>query len=171
MEIKTVAELCRQCGASQTDVGNLMNFRKTAKTSCGKWRSAVVKVCGVLGCEPADIFPDHLEHEVITNKISAFVERAQLSPSSAQMLDPHEECVKEDLRNTLDSVIETLSETQRDVLRMRFLEGRTCSEIADIKGISKSSVNQTEKLALKGMRHPERLRELRDFVDGGILTM
>lgn len=74
-------------------------------------------------------------------------------------------------RSSIDSVLDTLSERERCVIRYRFgLNGdsdepMTLEHIGKILGVSRERIRQIEKRALMRLRHPSRARGLRDFYD------
>jgi lambda repressor-like predicted transcriptional regulator len=81
--IETVAGLSRRSGVSQASIGNLMNFRESPRTKSGEWRVVTLAICKALGSEPSELFPEHLDHEITTNRIASFVEHAQISGGTA----------------------------------------------------------------------------------------
>lgn len=49
-------------------------------------------------------------------------------------------------------VLKTLTDEQKNVVKLRYCCGFSCSEIADFKGVSRQSVSQTKKRALDKMK-------------------
>ncbi len=72
------------------------------------------------------------------------------------------------LREQLDAVLETLSPRERDVLRMRYgLDDgwpRTLEEVGQHFEVTRERIRQIEAKALKKLRQPSRLRQLRDYI-------
>lgn len=158
--IKTIAELSRRSGVTQTAIGRLLNFRCSPRAKNGEWRSVTLAICKVLGSEPGDLFPEHLDHEIPTNRIATFVEHAQLSGRDPLQLEPGEECQQAEMEQTLYDVLDTLTEREQGVLYARFWQGKTLEEIANEQGVTRSSVSQAEAKALRRLRHPARLKTL-----------
>ncbi len=73
------------------------------------------------------------------------------------------------LREQLEKVLETLSEREREVLKLRFgLEdgySRTLEEVGHIFEVTRERIRQIEAKALKKLRHPGRNRRLRDYLE------
>jgi RNA polymerase primary sigma factor len=73
------------------------------------------------------------------------------------------------LREQLDKVLQTLSEREREVLKLRFgLEdgySRTLEEVGHIFEVTRERIRQIEAKALKKLRHPGRNRRLRDYLE------
>jgi RNA polymerase sigma factor RpoD-like protein len=73
------------------------------------------------------------------------------------------------LREQLERVLETLSEREREVLKLRFgLEdgySRTLEEVGHIFEVTRERIRQIEAKALKKLRHPGRNRALRDYLE------
>jgi RNA polymerase sigma factor RpoD-like protein len=73
------------------------------------------------------------------------------------------------LREQLERVLSTLSEREREVLKLRFgLEdgySRTLEEVGHIFEVTRERIRQIEAKALKKLRHPSRNKRLRDYLD------
>ncbi len=73
------------------------------------------------------------------------------------------------LREQLESVLDTLTERERDVLKLRFgLDDgyqRTLEEVGYIFKVTRERIRQIEAKALKKLKHPSRSRKLRDYLD------
>ncbi len=69
----------------------------------------------------------------------------------------------------MDNVLQTLTEREETVLRLRFgiSDGyqRTLEEVGNRFGVTRERVRQIETKALRKLRHPIRSRKLRDFLD------
>ena len=73
------------------------------------------------------------------------------------------------LREQLEEVLETLTDREKNVLRLRFgLEdgrSRTLEEVGQSFGVTRERIRQIEAKALRKLRHPSRSKVLRDFLD------
>ncbi len=73
------------------------------------------------------------------------------------------------LRESVEDVLESLSERERQVLRRRFglVDGRqrTLEEVGKEFQVTRERIRQIEAKALRKLRHPSRSRKLRDFLD------
>ncbi|MGM0819155.1 MAG: sigma-70 family RNA polymerase sigma factor, partial [Actinomycetota bacterium] len=74
------------------------------------------------------------------------------------------------LREQLAGILHTLSEREREVIRLRFgMDGappRTLEEVGAEFGITRERVRQVEAKTLSKLRHPSRARKLRGYLDG-----
>jgi RNA polymerase primary sigma factor len=73
------------------------------------------------------------------------------------------------LQEQLDSVLETLSEREAGVVKMRFglTDGqpKTLDEIGQVYGVTRERIRQIEAKTMSKLRHPSRSQVLRDYLD------
>lgn len=73
------------------------------------------------------------------------------------------------LKEQMDTVLNTLTEREEKVLRLRFGIGdgfpRTLEEVGQIFNVTRERVRQIEAKALRKLRHPTRARRLNNFLD------
>ena len=71
------------------------------------------------------------------------------------------------LAEALKEILDTLTEREADVLRMRFgmYDGRThtLEEVGQIFGVTRERIRQIENKAIRKLRHPSRAKNIRDF--------
>ena len=71
------------------------------------------------------------------------------------------------LAEALKEILDTLTEREADVLRMRFgmYDGRThtLEEVGQIFGVTRERIRQIENKAIRKLRHPSRAKKIRDF--------
>ena len=71
------------------------------------------------------------------------------------------------LAEALKEILDTLTEREADVLRMRFgmYDGRThtLEEVGQIFGVTRGRIRQIENKAIRKLRHPSRAKKIRDF--------
>ncbi|MEK8129895.1 RNA polymerase sigma factor RpoD [Paenibacillus filicis] len=73
------------------------------------------------------------------------------------------------LKEQLEDVLDTLTEREENVLRLRFgLDDgrtRTLEEVGKVFGVTRERIRQIEAKALRKLRHPSRSKRLKDFLD------
>jgi RNA polymerase primary sigma factor len=73
------------------------------------------------------------------------------------------------LKEQMDGVLDTLTDREKQVLKLRFGIGdgypRTLEEVGTIFHVTRERVRQIEAKALRKLRHPIRSRKLRNFLD------
>ena len=73
------------------------------------------------------------------------------------------------LREQLDEVLQTLTEREQKVLRLRFgLDDgrqRTLEEVGTVFDVTRERIRQIEAKALRKLRHPSRSRKLKDYLE------
>ena len=71
------------------------------------------------------------------------------------------------LAEALKEILDTLTEREAEVLRMRFgmYDGRThtLEEVGQIFGVTRERIRQIENKAIRKLRHPSRAKKIRDF--------
>ncbi|MGD1849091.1 MAG: RNA polymerase sigma factor RpoD [Cyanophyceae cyanobacterium] len=81
---------------------------------------------------------------------------------------PEDQVAKSLLREDLESVLDTLSPRERDVLRLRYGldDGRmkTLEEIGQIFNVTRERIRQIEAKALRKLRHPNRNSILKEYI-------
>lgn len=82
---------------------------------------------------------------------------------------PASSITQELLRQDIIAVMASLSARERDVLRLRFgLDDgrqRTLEEVGQLFGVTRERIRQIEAKALRKLRHPNRSRKLREYID------
>ncbi len=84
-------------------------------------------------------------------------------------LSPSDSATRQMLKEQMEDVLDSLTERERQVLRMRFgLEDgrqRTLEEVGKVFGVTRERIRQIEAKALRKLRHPTRSRRLRDYFE------
>ncbi|TCS94746.1 RNA polymerase sigma factor RpoD [Hazenella coriacea] len=82
---------------------------------------------------------------------------------------PADAAAYELLKEQLKDVLDTLSEREENVLRLRFgLDDgrtRTLEEVGKVFGVTRERIRQIEAKALRKLRHPSRSKRLKDFLE------
>ena len=82
---------------------------------------------------------------------------------------PAEAAAQTLLKEQLDEVLDTLTEREQKVLRLRFGmndgRARTLEEVGREFDVTRERIRQIEAKALRKLRHPSRSRKLRDYLD------
>ena len=82
---------------------------------------------------------------------------------------PSEHAAYELLKEQLEDVLDTLTDREESVLRLRFgLDDgrtRTLEEVGRVFGVTRERIRQIEAKALRKLRHPSRSKRLKDFLE------
>lgn len=82
---------------------------------------------------------------------------------------PSDAAAYELLKEQLEDVLDTLTDREENVLRLRFgLDDgrtRTLEEVGRVFGVTRERIRQIEAKALRKLRHPSRSKQLKDFLD------
>lgn len=84
-------------------------------------------------------------------------------------LAPSDAAAYELLKEQLEDVLDTLTDREENVLRLRFgLDDgrtRTLEEVGKVFGVTRERIRQIEAKALRKLRHPSRSKRLKDFLE------
>jgi RNA polymerase primary sigma factor len=87
--------------------------------------------------------------------------------SDPNALNPHDYMMQEMVKKTLDEVLETLTDREEKVLRLRYglLDGKThtLEEVGKEFGVTRERIRQIEAKALRKLRSPQRQNKLKEF--------
>ncbi len=82
---------------------------------------------------------------------------------------PEDHASYELLKEQLENVLDTLTDREENVLRLRFgLDDgrtRTLEEVGKVFGVTRERIRQIEAKALRKLRHPSRSKQLKDFLE------
>lgn len=82
---------------------------------------------------------------------------------------PTDEAAFQMLREQLGEVLDTLTDREESVLRLRFGlddgRARTLEEVGQVFGVTRERIRQIEAKALRKLRHPSRSKWLKDFLE------
>lgn len=82
---------------------------------------------------------------------------------------PADHAAYEMMKKQLENVLDTLTDREENVLRLRFgLDDgrtRTLEEVGRVFGVTRERIRQIEAKALRKLRHPSRSKQLRDFLE------
>ena len=83
-------------------------------------------------------------------------------------VSPENDAAKNELLDRINTVLSGLSEREAQVIRLRFGiddgYARTLDQIGRAFGVSRERIRQIEERALNKLRHPVRIRKLKDFI-------
>jgi len=86
-----------------------------------------------------------------------------------EAVSPSDHAAYELLKEQLEDVLDTLTDREENVLRLRFgLDDgrtRTLEEVGKVFGVTRERIRQIEAKALRKLRHPSRSKQLKDFLD------
>lgn len=84
-------------------------------------------------------------------------------------VSPADHAAYELLKEQLEDVLDTLTDREENVLRLRFgLDDgrtRTLEEVGKVFGVTRERIRQIEAKALRKLRHPSRSKRLKDFLE------
>ena len=70
---------------------------------------------------------------------------------------------KLEVGEVISKVLDTLTDREKEIIRRRFLSNETLQTIATAMGVGRERVRQVEAVALRKLRHPDRIRNLTEI--------
>ena len=96
------------------------------------------------------------------SRISDFV-------ADSNMLSPDQNIMKDDVVDSINEILNTLTEKESNVLRMRFGIGmandHTLEEVGKHMGVTRERIRQIEAKAIRKLKHPSRIQIIRSIVE------
>ncbi|MFH1995737.1 MAG: RNA polymerase sigma factor RpoD [Candidatus Omnitrophota bacterium] len=157
---ETINKLIRVSRALVQEEGKEPTPEKIAK----EMKMPVEKVRGVLKIAQEPISLQTPIGDEGDTRFGDFIEdKSAVSPANATAYSM--------LKEQMDDVLDTLTEREKKVLRLRFGIGdgypRTLEEVGSVFKVTRERVRQIEAKALRKLRHPTRSKKLRSFLSMG----
>jgi len=125
-----------------------------------RWDDATQKVEQILKISEEPISLESPIGDEDNSTLADYIEDAEAS-------EPIEEVILEDLRESVQRSLDTLTEREREVLEMRFglTDGinHSLEEISERFGLTRERIRQIESTALRKLRNPKYKSSLRDY--------
>ena len=128
-------------------------FAETAGYRTEKMRKDPTK-CAVSLDRPLADDSDTTMGEIVPDQLAA-----------AAMENIEDNLWHEQLRKVLENVLNEVPELYRDIVKMRYFEGKTLNSISKEQNISREQVRHLERKGIKEMRRPENKNRLKPFFE------
>jgi RNA polymerase sigma factor (sigma-70 family) len=151
--LRTVAELSRATGVNQVELGKIANLKKAVYAHSGKLISSYEKLCSFFFCDITDLVPEqHIVNPLLNSVTEKYVTKYELAALEIDSTNPSLMIDKDSI--SVESILEKspLSERQQRVIKGRFEDGKTYSQIGRDLDITSTRVRQIESNALCTLR-------------------
>ncbi|WP_425414259.1 RNA polymerase sigma factor RpoD [Paenibacillus taiwanensis] len=156
--IETINKLARVSRQMVQELGREPEVEEIAK----EMELSVEKVREIMKISQDPISLETPIGEENDSKLGDFIE-------DQDALAPVDSAAYEFLKEQLGDVLDTLTEREENVLRLRFgLEDgrtRTLEEVGKVFGVTRERIRQIEAKALRKLRHPSRSKRLKDYME------
>lgn len=174
--LKAICEKSRPIRLPLNRANELVQIEKARKTLTGNKseEEEIAEVAGMLNMDSAHV------REIIRISRDMVSLDSALRPADAdsatigefleddQYENPEQSAINMTMREDIDSVLDSLSEKEAEVLRYRYgLNGSSSmslKEVGDVFNLTKERIRQIEKKALRRLQHPQRMSRLEAYV-------
>lgn len=174
--LKAICEKSRPIRLPLNRANELVQIEKARKTLTGNKseEEEIAEVAGMLNMDSA-----HVREIIRISRDMVSLDLA-LRPADAdsatigefleddQYENPEQSAINMTMREDIDSVLDSLSEKEAEVLRYRYgLNGSSSmslKEVGDVFNLTKERIRQIEKKALRRLQHPQRMSRLEAYV-------
>jgi len=174
--LKAICEKSRPIRLPLNRANELVQIEKARKTLTGNKseEEEIAEVAGMLNMDSAHV------REIIRISRDMVSLDSALRPTDAdsatigefleddQYENPEQSAINMTMREDIDSVLDSLSEKEAEVLRYRYgLNGSSSmslKEVGDVFNLTKERIRQIEKKALRRLQHPQRMSRLEAYV-------
>jgi len=146
---ESVADLSRKMGRSQGAVNALVAMKVKPINEKG-WTELASDVAAMVGKEPVEIWPEHLQDIRLSTSTSEFTidmdgVKQIMSDNSTEKMIAHSQVLQQ-----LDT---RLTDKQKKVIDMRFKQNMSLEETGKVLGLSRGRVLQIECKSLRMMKY------------------
>lgn len=174
--LKAICEKSRPIRLPLNRANELVQIEKARKTLTGNKseEEEIAEVAGMLNMDSAHV------REIIRISRDMVSLDSALRPTDAdsatigefleddQYENPEQSAINMTMREDINSVLDSLSEKEAEVLRYRYgLNGSSSmslKEVGDVFNLTKERIRQIEKKALRRLQHPQRMSRLEAYV-------
>ena len=174
--LKAICEKSRPIRLPLNRANELVQIEKARKTLSGNKseEEEIAEVAGMLNMDSVHV------REIIRISRDMVSLDSALRPADAdsatigefleddQYENPEQSAINMTMREDIDSVLDSLSEKEAEVLRYRYgLNGSSSmslKEVGDVFNLTKERIRQIEKKALRRLQHPQRMSRLEAYV-------
>lgn len=145
----------------------LIAMRTLPEGRHGTWYPDVEKLAEFFKCNPEDLFSSKQRSTKLDgNRAVAEMEYATFERIA--VATPEQVLLSNEMQSVIAKAILTLPPKQERVLRLRFgigVEQQTLDEIAVTLGVGRARVGQIERVALRRLKHPDRIKPLKNLME------
>jgi DNA-directed RNA polymerase specialized sigma subunit len=170
---KNINAFCVAYDIYPSQLGEIIAMKCSPLKKNGQFKLIIEKISEILCCSPLDLFSDNQLHTILqTNKKHIEVNEAEmkfmLQNSDQKLLE--EKVFEDQFNGAIEDTLDTLTIRERKVINMRFGLGEynrehTLKEIGNELGTLGERVRQIEAKALRKLRHPDRNKALRPYLN------
>jgi len=174
--LKSICEKSRMIRLPLNRANELVQIEKARKTITGNQsdEEELMEIADMLNMETS-----HVRDMINISRDMVSLD-AQLRPGDSESAsignfmedsryaNPEEAAIANNMQQEIDTVLETLTEKEAEVIRYRFgLNGKqlmSLKEVGDVFHLTKERIRQIEKKAIRRLQHPSRSSRLEAFV-------
>jgi RNA polymerase sigma factor (sigma-70 family) len=153
------AKWCEENGLRYVTVNNLINMTASPVLEDMSLTKTARDLCDVVNKLPEDLWSTEQLYPLEKNFSEIEMSKSQLSALMQDSMETPQlghELEEEERNSVLESVLASLSEQEQEIIKARFFDDKSLSDIAKEKDVGTHRIRQIEAIAIRKLRHPKR---------------
>lgn len=164
---------CAANGLLYTGINNLINMLESPRRKDGDLTKQAESLCLAVAKLPEELWSDEQLNPLDRNSSEVEMSYEQviemLPQEQSYYLQDFSAIEKEESAQIMSDILDTLSEQEAKVLRMRYYQDMTLNEVARSFGLTSERIRQVENRALRKLRHPRATSKMAGVSDDPVI--
>lgn len=157
---------CDAHGLRYTSVNDLINL-KASPLAANKidLSTTAYRLCEILNKSPNELWSDEQINPLQINNVAIELSAPELKQIVAHSeTEPDKLLALSEMKEKMADAINTLTNREQYIIKRRFFDNMTLSEIAEEQGVISERIRQIEAKALRKLRHPRISNDMEDYL-------
>lgn len=164
---------CKANGLRYSSINDLINLTESPMQTNGALTTQAEALCLAVMKIPEELWSEEqltpLDRNTSEAEMSHEQVVAMLPKSEPSYLQDFSAIEKKESAQIMSDILDTLSEREAQVLRMRYYQDMTLNEVARSFGLTSERIRQVENRALRKLRHPRATSKMAGVSDDPVI--